>query len=259
MSSPSKTTYFIIGGNRGIGFNLVKTLSASTDNVVIASFRGLPSLPKNKQLEDLKKSRDNIHTVQLDVTDDESVNKIADEIRKTPSFQGIDIFIANSGISNSYYEALKAPKKVWIDHYTTNALGPILTLQKVYPLLLLKNTRKLFFISSVAGSINAYVPLAVAAYGQSKAALNFAIKELSFELKPEGFTAVAFHPGMVTTDMGQEGLDTFAEKCTDISSISSLKVITPEESASALVNVFSKISPEDNGKFLDYNGSDIAF
>ncbi|QID86546.1 hypothetical protein GRS66_009179 [Saccharomyces pastorianus] len=96
MSSSSNTTYFIIGGNRGIGFNLVKTLSASTDNVVIA-FRGLPSLPKNKQLEDLKKSRDNIHTVQLDITDDESVNKIADEIRKTPSFQGIDILLQTLG------------------------------------------------------------------------------------------------------------------------------------------------------------------
>ncbi|QID83155.1 hypothetical protein GRS66_005603 [Saccharomyces pastorianus] len=245
MSSSSNTTYFIIGGNRGIGFNLVKTLSASTDNVVIASFRGLPSLPKNKQLEDLKKSRDNIHTVQLDITDDESVNKIADEIRKTPSFQGIDIFIANSGISNSYYEVLKAPKRVWIDHYTTNALGPILTLQK-----------EIIFISSLAGSITGYVPISVSAYGQSKAALNFAIKELSFELKPEGFTVVAFHPGMVTTDMGQQGLGSFAKKGTDISS---LKVITPEESASALVNVFSKISPEHNGKFMDYDGSEDTF
>ncbi|CAI4044233.1 hypothetical protein SUVZ_01G0810 [Saccharomyces uvarum] len=256
MSSPSKTTYFIIGGNRGIGFNLVKTLSASTDNVVIASFRGLPSLPKNKQLEDLRKSRNNIHVVQLDVTEDESINRIADEIRKTPSFEGIDVFIASSGISDSYYEVLKAPKKVWLDHYTTNSLGPILTLQKVYPLLLLKKTRKLFFISSLAGSIAAYIPISVSAYGQSKAALNFAIKELSFELKPEGFTVVAFHPGMVTTDMGQQGLDAFTEKGTDISS---LEVITPEESASALANVFSKISPEHNGKFMNYDGSENAF
>lgn len=135
-------------------------------------------------------------------------------------------------------------------------MGPILALQKVYPLLLLKNTRKIFFISSAAGSITGFIPISVSAYGQSKAALNYAIKGLSFELKPEGFTVVAFHPGMVSTDMGKAGIDNFTEKNIDISS---LDVITPEESASALVDVFGKIQPKDNGKFYNYDGSEGAF
>ncbi|CAI4043425.1 hypothetical protein SKDZ_10G0060 [Saccharomyces kudriavzevii ZP591] len=256
MSSSSKTTYFIIGGNRGIGFNLVKTLSSSTCNVVIASARGSPSLPKNKQLEDLGKIRKNVHIVRLDVTEDESIDNIAGEIKKMPSFQGIDIFIASSGISDSYYDVLKTPKSVWLEHYATNALGPILTLQKVYPLLLLKKTRKIFFISSVAGSITGFLPIHVSAYGQSKAALNYDAKALSFELKPEGFTVVTFHPGLVSTDMGQSGIDHFAEKNINVSS---LEVITPEESASALVNVFGKVVPEDNGKFFNYDGSESVF
>ncbi|QHS74522.1 Osi1p SPAR_K01390 [Saccharomyces paradoxus] len=256
MTSSSEMTYFIIGGNRGIGFNLVKILSGSTDNTVITSIRGSPSLPKNKQVVDLAKIRKNIHIVQLDLTEDESIGNIANEIKKTPSFSGIDVFIACSGISDSYYEVLKTPKSVWLKHYNTNALGPILTLQKVYPLLLLKKARKIFFISSVAGSINGFVPISVSAYGQSKAALNYAVKALSFELKPEGFTVVAFHPGMVSTDMGQSGIDHFKEKNIDVSGID---IITPEESASALVNVFGKILPGDNGKFFNYDGSESVF
>lgn len=254
MSDQTKTTYFITGGNRGIGLNLVKILSASPNNVVIASTRGPTSLPKNKELEGLTKERKNIHVVQLDIADEESINKVASEIKEVPSFDGIDVFISNSGISDAYYEVLQAPRKVWLDHYTVNALGPILVLQQIYPLLLLKKTRKLFFISSVAGSITSFLPFSVSAYGQSKAALNYSIKELSFELKPKGFTTVAFHPGMVLTDMGQHGINKLKDSGIEID-FNALKNQTPEESAAGLVQVFSKISAEDNGKFYNYDGT----
>ncbi|SJM81708.1 uncharacterized protein ZBIST_0075 [Zygosaccharomyces bailii] len=258
MSEPTKTTYFITGGNRGIGFNLVKILSASPSNVIIASIRGSTSLPKNKELEDLRKDRENIHVVQLDITEEESINKVANEIKETPSFDGIDIFISNSGISDAYYEVLQAPKKVWLDHYTTNTLGPILVLQQLYPLLLLKKTRKLFFISSLAGSITGFVPFSLSAYGQSKAALNYTIKELSFELKSKDFITVAFHPGMVLTDMGQYGISKFKDADLKIN-FSNFKSLSPEESATELIHVFGKISVEDNGKFYNYDGTLAEF
>lgn len=256
MSNQSKKTYFITGGNRGIGFNLVKLLSASKDNTVIASIRGPISSPKNTQLEQLKKGRDNIHVVQLDLTNENSINKIADEVKNTPFFEGIDVFISNSGISDAYYEVLTAPKDVWLEHHTTNVLGPIFTLQKLYPFLLMKRTRQLFFISSCAGSIGNFFPISVSAYGQSKAALNYTVKELSFELMPEGFTVVAAHPGLVSTDMGQYGVQKFAEMNIQLSGV---EVITPEQSASGLVNVLASITPSDNGKFLNYDGSEAVF
>lgn len=256
MGSSAKTTYFITGGNRGIGFNLVKILSASSSNVVISSFRGAASLPKNKQLYDLAEERANVHTVELDITDDESIDGIGEKVRNTPSFDGIDVFIANSGISDSYYEVVNAPKEVWLKHYTTNTLGPILVLQKILPLLLLKETRKLFFISSLGGSITGFLPISVSAYGQSKAALNYSVKELSFELKDQGFIVVAFHPGMVLTDMGKYGVAKFESEGRDLSS---LEPISPEESASKLIRVFRGISNEDNGKFYSYDGTEVPY
>lgn len=254
--SSSKTTYFITGGNRGIGFNLVKNLSSSSSNFVIASIRGSLSLSKNKELQLLTKERSNIHVVQLDIAQEQSIDELPDQIKKVPRFDGIDVFIANSGISNSYYKVLDAPKKIWIDRYTTNGLGPILTLQKIYPLLLLKDTRKVFFISSLAGSISGYLPISVSAYGQSKAALNYTAKELSFELKGEGFTVVCFHPGMVSSDMGKSGILKFKHEKFDISEV---EVITPDESASKLIDTFNKIVAEDNGKFYNYDGTEAPF
>lgn len=255
--SSSKTTYFITGGNRGIGFNLVKNLSSSSSNFVIASIRGSLSLSKNKELQLLTKERTNIHVVQLDIAQEQSIDQLPDQIKKVPTFDGIDVFIANSGISNSFYKVLDAPKNVWIDHYNTNALGPILTLQKIYSLLLLKDTRKVFFISSLAGSISGYFPISVSAYGQSKAALNYTVKELSFELKGEGFTVVAFHPGMVTSDMGKLGIEKFKNEIFDISN--EVEVLTPEESALKLIDTFNKVVAEDNGKFYNYDGTEAPF
>ncbi|KAM3161335.1 3-oxoacyl-[acyl-carrier-protein] reductase [Lachancea thermotolerans] len=256
MSTRDNRTYFITGGNRGLGHALVKALSAFKENTIITTVRGPLSLPKNSQLEELRKDRGNIHILQLDLTSEESIDKLVDEVKSTPSFKGIDVFISNSGISDSYCGVSEAPRKVWLEHYTTNTLGPILTLQKLYPLLLLKNTRQLLFISSQAGSITGFLPISVSAYGQSKAALNYSIKELSFELEPEGFTVVAAHPGLVSTDMGQHGVQTFAEKGVDLSSF---QTITPEESASGLVDVLNKMTPSDNGKFLNYDGTEAVF
>lgn len=257
MSQLKKKTYFLTGGNRGIGFNLVKILSSSSSSIVITSIRGSPSLPKNRELQILTEERSNIHVVQLDISDTKSIDDLADQLKGVPSFEGIDVFIGNSAIADSYYHVLDAPKKVWIDHYTTNVLGPILVLQKIYPLLLLKRTRKIFLISSAAGSIAGFLPISVSAYGQSKAALNYTMKELSFELKGEGFTVVSFHPGMVLSDMGKYGISKFSEENLDIGS--ELEVLTPEESATKLIDTFHKILPEDSGKFFNYDGTEASF
>lgn len=257
MSTDSgTTTYFITGGNREIGFNLVKNLSSSPSNIVIASYRGALSLAKNRELVLLTKERTNVHIVELDVTQESSIEKLSSEIEKITAFNGIDIVIANSGIADSYLKVLDAPKKLWWDHYTTNTLGPVLTLQKLNPLLLLKTTRQIFFISTIAASITGYIPVPFSAQGQSKAALNYTIKELSFKLKEEGFTVVAFHLGMVPTDMGNYAAAKFKENDIDASA---LKAIAPEESASSLLEVFAKINSQNSGKFYSCDGSKVPY
>lgn len=86
--------------------------------------------------------------------------------------------------------------------------------------------------------------------------LLYTIKELSFEFKSQGFIAVAFHPGLVTTDMGQCGIDKMKGADADLSAI---EVLTPEQSAKSLINVFEKISVEDNGKFYNYDRNETVF
>lgn len=137
MSKPStSTTYFITGGNRGIGFNLARDLSISSDNIVLASIRGSPRLTKNEQLQSLSKKERMFHVVELEITEEDSINKLPEEIKKIPGFGGIVVVILNSGVADSYFKALDTPQKVWLDHYSVNTLGPTLVLQKIYPILL---------------------------------------------------------------------------------------------------------------------------
>lgn len=130
MNNASPTTEFITGGNRRIGFQLIKHISVSPNNVVISSIRGSVLQAKNKQLQELMKGTNNIHIAQLDIVDAESIDQLESEIRIIPFVDGIDVFISSAAISDAYYEVLNVPKKVWLDHYTTNTLGPIFVLQK---------------------------------------------------------------------------------------------------------------------------------
>jgi len=61
------------------------------------------------------------------------------------------------------------------------------------------------YISTVVGSIGEVEkwPLQGAAYGASKAAMNYLVRKLHHEI-PE-FTIFAIHPGWVQTDMGNGG------------------------------------------------------
>ena len=80
------------------------------------------------------------------------------------------------------------------------------------------------------------------AYRTSKTALNQINKILSEELKSEGFIFTVVHPGWVQTDMG-----------------GSNATYTTTESVAGLLKVIEGLKAEDNGKFYDLNGKEIAW
>ncbi|CAH2355049.1 uncharacterized oxidoreductase [[Candida] railenensis] len=245
--------YFISGANRGIGFNIAKILAQRPDVKVITTARNVEAA---KELAELKASTGKVEILQLDVSSEESIDALDAQLKKVAE-DGVDVFISNAGISDSYSTVLEAPRKVWTHHYTTNALGPILLFQVLYPYLLKKKTRQISFISTGAASIGAYIPFSSSAYGQSKAALNYSVKEISSELDAEEFTVIALSPGMVTTDMGQDAFKRIADPVV----LQSLKdmSITPEVSATSQIEVYDKLTRESNGKFLSFDGTELVW
>lgn len=250
----SSKVYFISGGSRGIGFNLVKLLSERTDTVVIASAR-LPE--KAQELSELSKKNPNVHIVKLDVSSKKSTLEAAASVSKITD--KIDVLISNAGISDAYSSVLEAEEEKWLSHYRTNVLGSIFLYQALYPFVAKSKEKQIVFVSSAVGSIGNFLDFSVSAYGQSKAALNYTTKEISSELKDEGFTVIAVHPGLVHTDMFNIAGPALTASNPEL--LESLKniMITPETSASSLLGVFDKLKQEDNGKFINYDGSDLQW
>ncbi|KAH3663505.1 hypothetical protein OGAPHI_004906 [Ogataea philodendri] len=238
------TTYFIAGASRGIGLELTKQLSSDKNNTVIASYRS--SAP---ELLELAKEK-NVKTVVLDVNDQDSIEKLPGQLAGVT----IDVAILNAGIARSFLPVAQTPRQLWLEHFTTNALGPVMVFQQIQPLL--AAGAKAVFISSAAGSIQGFLPIPTSAYGASKAALNFAVKKLSEEI-PE-ITFLAIHPGMVATDMGEESMDTIANGNEQLKAMLRQGTIRPETSAGNIIRAF--FAPSKSGRFIRADDTmDIPF
>lgn len=248
-------TYLIIGATRGLGLEMAKQLSNVEDNKVIASARTLKNAGK---LQDLAESRKNVSIIEVDVGEEESLSRLSEQLAKSAG-SGIDVFIHNAGINipKASVVTLDTPREVWLQQYKVNVVGAIETYQKVYPFLVKKDTRKIIFLSSSAGSFSEFYPVPLGAYGQSKAALNYTIKHIAAELQSENFTVLATHPGLVKTDMGNSGIENLSKMIDDPQLLEFLQnsAITTEVSIQGMLKIIDEVKPEDTGKFYWYDGT----
>jgi NAD(P)-dependent dehydrogenase (short-subunit alcohol dehydrogenase family) len=251
----SDQVYLIVGASRGIGFAVLKKIARENPQAtIIATAR---DVSKSVPLQEFAKENPKIKLVSLEVSSADSIGQLGDKLAKVAP-EGIDYLLYNAGISNSQFPILQASREDWLKHYETNTLGPIEVFKVVYPYLKKGDTKVAVFTSSLLGSIGGYFPLSCSAYGQSKAALNYSIVELSHELQPEGFTIVATHPGLVRTDMTAELPDLLPDEISEkLLSI----IISPEESADGLYKhaVSSAKQETHNGKFLQYDGIELPW
>lgn len=253
----SGKVYFISGANRGIGFELAKQLSENPSNTVIGTAR---DVSKASALKALNETNNNVHVVSLDVSDSTSIDKLDAQIKDIAK-DGIDVLVSNAGIAQSTKPLLNTATDVYDNHWRTNTLGPISLTRVLYKYLKLKETKHLVYISSLAGSITGFIPFSTSAYGQSKAALNYFVKELSFELENEGFVVVSAHPGVVETDMFKDAFEIAKVESPEIlEAIKDFPRLSPAESAKQLLeNITFKLTKDNNGKFFNYDGQELPY
>ncbi len=251
------TVYFISGANRGIGFSFVKQLSANSNNLVIASAR---NPDEATELQEWSKENSNTKIVKLDVSNEDSIAGLPDQVSKFTN--GIDVLISNAGIATEKSGSiLETPTSEFSRLFTVNSIGPVLLVRALRPFLSNKVSSKIIFISSVAGSISSTPTEMVAAYGASKAALNYYMKVLSINLKNDGIIVASFHPGFVSTDMTKRVLKNHGLKEGDETEFgdAKFKVLTPDESVSSILKVVNGLTIKSSGSFLNYGGESLPF
>ena len=102
--------------------------------------------------------------------------------------------------------------------------------------------QKIATLSSKMGSVDDNTSGGSYIYRTSKAAVNMAMKSLAIDLRSIGISVVTLHPGWVQTDMGgANGL------------------INTQTSVTGLRQVIEGLSLHNTGKFIAYDGKEIAW
>lgn len=220
------TTIFITGAGRGIGYQLARQSIDKGWNVI-------GSVRSAEAQRELAQKLPQMAVLNFDVTDYGAIEKVANAFHSP-----IDILINNAGVIGDMPQStLEMDFDGFAKTLAINTLAPLKVTLVFLPLLKQGKNPRLINISSKMGRMEFSASDRIA-YRASKAALNKVTQGLATDLKDDGITCIAMHPGWVQSDMGGAGAD-----------------ISPQESAEGILKVAQGITLEDSGKFIDWDGT----
>lgn len=225
----------ITGANRGIGFEMTRQYLQQTDALLFVTAR---QPRKASALHDLKNDfSDRLHIIPLEVTDAESIQAAIAMIGDYTI--SIDVLINNAGIDPAGQAFHEITPELMLEVLTVNTVAPMMMAQAAYPLLKASAQPHIVHISSSMGSLAGRTYGGNYGYCSSKAGLNMAMRGMAADLGKEDFIVIALDPGWVRTDMGGQQAS-----------------LTPEESATGIIQVISNLMQHDNGRYLMWNGDE---
>jgi NAD(P)-dependent dehydrogenase (short-subunit alcohol dehydrogenase family) len=237
----SPPTVLITGASRGIGLEFARQL-AGRGWQVIATARDPAG---SAELVALADADPDVTLEPLDVTDHAAVDQLAAKYRG----RGIDLLLLNAALGPNPATAMAPLAKLDFDNarlsFETNALGPVKLCQAFMDHVAASGRKQIVAISSDSGSFvaGAQKPI-LYNYKASKAALNMYLHTLAFETPRRSVTLVMLHPGLVGTN---PGLMRFPG------------ALKTGDSVGQMLGVIEKLTPADNGRFIDYRGETMPW
>ncbi|CAN6465457.1 unnamed protein product [Victoria cruziana] len=249
------------GASRGIGLEFVRQLLEKHDKGhVVATCR---NPDQAVDLRELKcKFGERLNILQLDTTIENTIENAAKTA--TERYGYLNLLINTSGIL-SVPDVLapetslsKVQKSSLLLSYEVNAVGPILMVKHMWPLLRMgggnggeESVAVVANLSARVGSIGDNVLGGCYSYRSSKAALNQLTKTISVEFRrrKDPIVCVLLHPGTVDTDLSKPFQRNVAPG----------KLFTKEFSVQKLLSIISNAKLSDNGKFFAWDGQEIPW
>ena len=219
-----KPVALVTGANQGIGLQIAKDLAAHGFTVLVGS----RNLARGESAA--KEVGADARAIQLDVTDENSIDAAATRIRREPG--RLDVLVNNAAISNtglrpgvSVEEHAKStrPSVVSLDEmrtvFETNVFGVVAVTQAMLPLLREAPAARIVNVSSGAGSLTRNSDPAFShrsifgpVYPASKTALNAMTLAMAIELESTGIKVNAACPGFTKTNLNNyEGTQSVEE------------------------------------------------
>ncbi len=188
----------VTGANRGIGKEVCRQLAG----------RGLTVLLSGRDLDKAQAAAvdiglANITPAQLDVTDEDSIARLRDEVERR--YGRLDLLVNNAGGHYDYWQtALDADIDTVRAAAETNLYGPWRVTQAFVPLLKRSDHPRIVNVGSGAAAVSS-LGAGPPAYIASKAGLHALTLMLTAELKEDGLLVNAVCPGWVATDPNNPG------------------------------------------------------
>jgi NAD(P)-dependent dehydrogenase (short-subunit alcohol dehydrogenase family) len=181
----------VTGSSRGIGF-VTSTILARNGFLTYASMRNLDKEKEIRLVVDKEKIP--LKTIQLDVTDSNSVDNAIKSIMEQSG--RIDVLVNNAG-----YGLVGAFEELGMEEikqqYETNLFGVMRVTQAVLPIMRKQKSGIIVNMSSGAGRFG--YPNG-SAYVSTKFALEGLTESVAYEVEPFGIKIVLVEPGFVRTN-----------------------------------------------------------
>ena len=194
----------ITGANKSIGFETARHLLQQGYYVYLGSRTLANGLAAVEKLN--AEGLTNVESIQLDVTNDESVAAARAEIGKKTDV--LDVLINSAGITGGMPQgALTARIDQFENAFNTNLFGVVRVTQAFVDLLKNASQPRIVNVSSSQGSLTVtadpqsrYAAHKGAVYQPTKAALNMYTIVLAYELRDTAIKVNAVDPGFIKTD-----------------------------------------------------------
>ncbi len=236
----SRAVSLVVGASGGVGAALVAALQARGETVWAWSRAGDPP---------------------VDITDEASVRAAAALLQAQLLSDGrtLQRVLVATGVLHGQTPdgGAMAPERSWRDvrpeallrQFEVNALGPMLLLKHLLPLLPKRAPSWVACLSARVGSVGDNRLGGWYSYRASKAALNQLVHTAAIELARSHPQAccVALHPGTVDTGLSQP----FAK--------TGLQVRPPSVAAQELLAVLDALMPAHSGGFFDHHGEPVPW
>jgi NAD(P)-dependent dehydrogenase (short-subunit alcohol dehydrogenase family) len=238
-------TVLVSGANRGIGLRLARNY-AERGWTVIATAR---KPGKADELNELAKANPKVSVERMDLLDHASIDALAAKYRDVP----IDVLLNNAAmlgdpagqdIGTYDYELLERVLAV-------NTIGTMKMAEAFLDNVAASEQKKLVAVTSQQASIGSLRDPLIPFYKMSKTALNMGMKSISRRLKRKKVTVVLISPGAVDTDMMNSALD--------YAGVKGGFLITPEQSAEAVINIIDQYTLDMTAAFMSHRGEEIPW